>query len=86
VVTATDVQQVKDSYPPGTTVEFISFGVPDESSQLSAGDVGHVTFVDATGTVHVHWENGSTIGMLTLPEPFGHDPDFKPDNFRIKTD
>jgi hypothetical protein len=36
----------------------------DIYSQNPPGLEGTVTFVDDTGTLHVHWDNGSTLGLV----------------------
>jgi len=32
---------------------------------LSAGDRGQVEFTDSLGTIHIRWDNGRRIGILT---------------------
>lgn len=36
----------------------------DEYTTLSPGAEGSVTGVDDAGTVHVRWDNGSTMGLI----------------------
>ena len=36
----------------------------DPYTRLSPGDEGIVAFVDDMGTVHVKWDNGSTLGLV----------------------
>ena len=36
----------------------------DPHTDLKAGDLGLVSFVDAMGTVHVDWDNGSNLGLI----------------------
>ena len=36
----------------------------DSFTLLKPGDRGVVNFVDDTGTVFVHWENGSSLGLV----------------------
>ena len=36
----------------------------DQYTKLKEGDVGTVRFVDDFGTVHVNWDNGSSLGLL----------------------
>jgi len=35
----------------------------DQYTKLEPGTEGTVMFVDDTGTVHVHWDNGSRLGL-----------------------
>ena len=37
----------------------------DPYTKLVYGDEGVVMSVDALGTVHIKWDNGSTLGMIT---------------------
>lgn len=37
----------------------------DPYTKLVFGDEGEVTTVDDLGTVHIKWDNGSTLGMIT---------------------
>jgi len=36
----------------------------DPFTKLAPGDEGIVTLVDDCGTVHVAWDNGSTLGLI----------------------
>lgn len=36
----------------------------DRHTRLRSGDTGTVLHVDALGTVHVRWDNGSTLGLV----------------------
>jgi len=33
--------------------------------RLSAGDLGQVEFTDSLGTIHIRWDNGHRVGILT---------------------
>lgn len=37
----------------------------DEYTRLAPGAEGTVTFVDSMGTVHVRWDDGSQLGLVT---------------------
>ena len=55
------VERVRKEYPVGTTVELI------EMSDVHAppvGTIGRVLHVDDMATVHVAWNNGSTLGAV----------------------
>ena len=47
----------------GCRVALVSMG-PDPYSRLKPGDEGTVFHVDDSGTVHVNWDCGSTLGMV----------------------
>ena len=36
----------------------------DPYTNLKPGDKGIVSFIDSIGTIHVNWENGSTLGLV----------------------
>lgn len=45
----------------GKRIELVRCG--DPYTCLSPGSKGTVQFVDDVGTVHVQWDNGSTLGL-----------------------
>lgn len=59
----TIVARIRAEYPAGCRVVLVSMG-PDPYSRLKPGDEGTVFHVDDTGTVHVKWDCGSTLGMV----------------------
>ena len=50
------------SAKPGQRVRLIY--TSDPYSDLPAGSEGTVMFVDDLDTVHVRWDNGSTLGLI----------------------
>jgi len=50
----------KARHRPGTRVELVRMN--DLHTNLKPGDRGEVAAVDSIGTVHVNWDNGSTLG------------------------
>ena len=36
----------------------------DEYTELKPGALGTVNFIDGFGTVHVKWDDGSSLGMI----------------------
>lgn len=46
----------------GDIVELIS--TDDPSTELVSGDRGKVAFIDDMGTIHINWNNGSTVGLI----------------------
>ena len=57
------VKRIRAEYPAGCRVALVFMG-PDPYSRLKLGDEGTVFHVDDTGTVHVKWDCGSTLGMV----------------------
>ena len=53
------VERVRREYPAGTRVELVSM---DDRQAPPLGTKGTVRFVDDAGTVHIAWDNGSSLG------------------------
>lgn len=56
------VDRIKAQYPAGCRVELISMN--DPYRPMPEGLKGTVSYVDDTGTIHVHWDNGSSLGVV----------------------
>ena len=56
------IAHLRAQYPAGTRVELIS--MDDPYSKLKPGDQGKVAFVDDIGTIHIHWDCGSGLGVV----------------------
>ena len=56
------VAAVRAQYPVGARVELVQ--MDDRYSRLRPGDRGCVDSVDDTGTVHISWDRGSTLGAV----------------------
>lgn len=65
-ISDTMLQKLKRDYPEGTRVKLIR--MDDPYSRLEPGEEGNVIGVDDIGTIHVKWDNGSTLGVV-----FGED-------------
>jgi hypothetical protein len=55
------VKVLREQYPSGCTVELVSM---DDEHAPPAGTKGEVMHVDDTGTIHVIWQTGSTLGVI----------------------
>lgn len=55
------VKELRDKYPKGTRVILRWM---DDVQAPPAGTPGTVISVDDAGTVHVAWDNGSTLGVV----------------------
>ena len=56
------VERIKREYPAGTRVELVQ--MKDPYRTMPEGLRGTVTVVDDTATIHVHWDNGSCLGIV----------------------
>ena len=55
------IQALRERYPAGTAVELIRM---EDVSAPPAGTLGKVIAVDDIGTVHIAWQNGSSLGCV----------------------
>jgi hypothetical protein len=53
---------MRDNDLTGKRVKFISSS--DPYTRINYGTLGTVRFVDDAGTVHVKWDDGSSLGMI----------------------
>lgn len=55
------IEELREFYAPGTRVKLIKM---DDIQAPPVGTIGVVSHVDDIGTIHVNWENGSTLGVV----------------------
>lgn len=55
------VERIKNQYQEGMKVRCIYM---EDAYAVPRGTVGVVTSVDDMGTIHVNWENGSSLGVI----------------------
>lgn len=60
--TEEELMKIKQEYSKGTNIELIK--MYDYINPVPAGTKGIIDFVDNIGTVHVNWENGSSLGLV----------------------
>lgn len=58
---------LKERYPKGTVVQLLKM---DDMQAPPKGTKGTVIFVDDIGTIHVNWENGSSLGLIYGADEF----------------
>ncbi len=56
------VKRIKAEYPEGARVELVH--MDDPYTKIPEGTKGTVMVVDDTGTIHVKWDNGSSLGIV----------------------
>ena len=54
-----NIQFLKDLYPTGTRVKLVEM---NDIQAPPTGTLGTVMHVDDIGTIHIKWDNGSTLG------------------------
>ena len=55
------VERLRKRYPEGCRVKLIQM---DDIQAPSAGTCGTVSYVDDIGSIHVNWDNGSTLAVV----------------------
>lgn len=58
-------KELEEKYPEGCRVKLVKM---DDSQAPPEGTKGTVRFIDDIGTIHVKWDNGSSLGVV-----FGED-------------
>lgn len=56
-----NVDYIRQQYPQGTRVQLLKM---DDVQAPPIGTMGTVKGVDDMGTIHVAWDNGSSLGVL----------------------
>lgn len=62
-----EIKRIKEQYQSGTEIELISM---IDSQSVPSGTHGIVDFVDDMGTIHMKWNNGSTLGLIIGEDKF----------------
>ena len=55
------IKSLRESFPAGTRVELVRM---DDDQAPPVGTLGTVISVDDIGTIHVRWDNGSSLGLV----------------------
>ena len=55
------VEQIRSQYPAGTRVELVQM---NDAQAPPVGTLGTVWGVDDTGSIMVHWDNGSGLNVV----------------------
>lgn len=57
------LEALRREYPAGVRIELVHMG-DDPYSKLVPGDRGTVKHIDATGSIHISWDKGSSLAAL----------------------
>ena len=63
----TELERMKARYPAGTRIKLIHM---DDAHAVPEGTEGTVRNVDDIGTIHVDWDNGSSLGLIAGVDSF----------------
>ncbi len=58
-----ELKILKSAYPEGTRVKLIR--MDDRYVKIKPGELGTVTGVDDIGTIHVSWDCGNQLGIVS---------------------
>lgn len=62
------VKALREAYPKGTRIRLIS--MEDPYCPVPAGTCGSVDCVDDAGSIHMHWDNGSSLALIPEEDKF----------------
>lgn len=62
------IEELRKKYPVGTKIQLIS--MCDEKYSVLPGMVGEVTHIDDMGSIHMKWENGSSLAIIPEVDSF----------------
>lgn len=67
MLSTADVKTLRELYPAGTRIKLLKM---DDIQAPPAGTEGTVTFVDDAGTIHMKWNTGSSLGLISGEDEF----------------
>lgn len=67
MLSTADVKTLRELYPAGTRIKLLKM---DDIQAPPAGTEGTVTFVDDAGTIHMRWDTGSSLGLISGEDEF----------------
>nr|DAV46432.1 MAG TPA: protein of unknown function (DUF4314) [Caudoviricetes sp.] len=62
------LEQLRKAYPAGTKIQLIS--MRDEKYPVLPGTVGEVTHIDDMGSIHMKWQNDSSLALIPEVDSF----------------
>lgn len=62
------VDILKNLYPSGSRIRCIKMN--DPYRPIPAGMTGTVEYIDDMGTIHMHWDNGQSLGLIPEEDLF----------------
>lgn len=62
------LEQLRKRYPVGTKIQLIS--MRDEKYPILPRTIGEVTHIDDLGSIHMKWQNGSSLALIPKVDSF----------------
>lgn len=60
--------ELRNKYPNGTKIKLLK--TMDDIQPIKSGEIGKVDFVDDAGSIHMIWDNGSTLALIEDVDSF----------------
>ena len=67
VLSAAEIRQIKENYPPGTRIQLIQM---EDQWAVPSGTRGTVDLVDDVGSIHLKWDNGRSLAIVPQVDQF----------------
>ena len=67
MLSTADVKTLRELYPAGTRIRLLKM---DDIQAPPAGTEGTVAFIDDAGTIHMRWDTGSSLGLISGEDEF----------------
>ena len=64
---SSQVEAIRRVYPKGTRIRMIYM---EDPRPIESGTLGTVDHVDDSGTIHVNWDNGRSLGLIPNEDEF----------------
>ena len=62
------LEELRTKYKPGTRIKLIH--MDDKWGCRLDGSLGTVEHIDDAGTIHMHWDRGSSLGLIPDEDEF----------------
>ena len=62
------LEQLRKQYPIGTKLQMIT--MRNEKYPVPPGTIGEVTHIDDLGSIHMKWQNGSSLAIIPEVDSF----------------
>ena len=62
------LEQLRKQYPKGTKLQMIT--MRNEKYPILPGTIGEVTHIDDLGSIHMKWQNGSSLALIPEVDSF----------------
>lgn len=67
MLSTVDVKTLRELYPAGTRIRLLKM---DDIQAPPTGTEGTVAFIDDAGTIHMRWDTGSSLGLISGEDEF----------------